>query len=208
MAKKVVEERIAKKKPHLYDRPMQEMSQWIGHFLGVMRNNFPETHLQTERGEAMAIRQGGSRDMRSFNPKDCGWMLVNKTIINNMILCRQRSDSGTNFDLFKYQMGISIAHEIVHFLVGFLIGERSGQQGQQTPPKVVLQPYGTTRRGESGRYWEKLLLGGVSEFYYDDTDSMDKAQAGLPFLFEDGRPTTLGKPIDLNYIQAFINGRE
>jgi hypothetical protein len=62
--------------------------------------------------------------------------------------------------LFKFQMVISVAHEILHFLTGFLTGNLK----PSTPKGVTAEPYGQPRVGEAGRYWESKLLGGFVEF--------------------------------------------
>ena len=189
---------------HIYNRPMSELPQWIDHFLRIMRGNFPLTYLAHMEGDAMAVRQGGTIDMRSFNPKLCGYVDLNRTIISNMILCHPHRKSNFNYDRFKFQMVISIAHEIVHFLTGFLTGKNAARD--LTPPRVGLVPYGSALTGEAGRYWEKLLLGGVAEFYFNPSDPMGKSQAGLPYLFPDGSEPSVGAPIDTDYIEAFVEG--
>ncbi|RFU25472.1 hypothetical protein B7463_g10867, partial [Scytalidium lignicola] len=152
----------------------------------------------------MAVRRGGVDDMSRFDPKLCGDVEVNQTIVNNIVYYRQQSDSDDNYNLFKFQMAISIAHEIVHFLTGFLTGSNSATSG--TPRMVVLEPYGNIRTGEAGRFLESILLGGVAEFYFNANDPLGDKQVGNPYLLDDGYPNFPAKPISRTYIDSFLRG--
>ena len=57
-------------------------------------------------------------------------------------------------------MVIALAHEIFHLLTGFLLGQT---EEPHTPPGISLPEFRVDEIGEAGRYWEKLLLGGLSE---------------------------------------------
>jgi len=160
------------------------------------------TYLSKMEGEAMARRQSGINDMAQFDPKICGYIDINRTIVNNMIICRQNPNSGDNYSLFKFQMAISVAHEIVHFLTGFLTGRITDRP--HTPDTVTLQPYGTRARGEAGRYWESIALGGVTEFYLNERDPLRESQAGTPYLLDNGFNSSPAREISLAYIREFV----
>ncbi|KAI2604690.1 hypothetical protein GGR54DRAFT_621583 [Hypoxylon sp. NC1633] len=105
-ATKIVQERDANRQPipHLYNKPIEEMPKWISLFLSSMRNNFPMTYLSKMEGEAMAVRQDGVNDMEQFHPRVCGYININRTIVNNMIVCHQNPNSADNYSRFKFQM--------------------------------------------------------------------------------------------------------
>jgi hypothetical protein len=50
-----------------------------------------------------------------------------------------------------------MAHELVHVYMLYLLCR--SERG--TPEKVTCPPYGTRRVGESGRHWERHVLGGI-----------------------------------------------
>lgn len=62
-----------------------------------------------------------------------------------------------SYNMFKFQMAITVAHEVIHHLISYLTGKKQ----PHTPPGVSLASYGNTATGESGCYWESRLLGGV-----------------------------------------------
>ncbi|XXG99471.1 hypothetical protein Hte_005810 [Hypoxylon texense] len=105
--------------------------------------------------------------------------------------------AGNNYDRFKFQMVITVAHEIVHLLTGFL----TGTARPLTPPGVSLRT-----AGESGRYWESILLGGVVEIFEDGSDPLRERQAGLPYLIEDSENSAPAQLVSTTYITNFLNG--
>jgi hypothetical protein len=112
------------------------------------------------------------------------------------------SQAGSHsYDMFRFQMAITVAHEIIHLLIGYLTGKKQ----PHTPPEVSLAPYGTMVTGESGRYWESLLLGGVVEFYEDSQDPLGNMQAGTPYLIADGRKSAPARLISTNYVNEFLS---
>lgn len=208
VANAIVNSRRSKKppKPTLYQSG--DMLGWINVFLTCMRNDFPMTYLSSMQGEAMAVRQ--ANDMKSlgaFEPKKIGYMDINRYILNNMISAHKRND-GTNYMLFRFQMVISIAHEIVHFLTGFLTGEKADRVA--TPPDVAAAGYGNRTTGEAGRYWEQFFLGGQVEMWPSVANKagtpMYMLQAGTPYLMADGTPKAAAKVVDANYIKQFMGG--
>ncbi|KAI1077177.1 hypothetical protein F5B20DRAFT_583668 [Whalleya microplaca] len=190
--------------PHVYNRPLDEMPQWIDRFLRSLKANFPTVYLRVCLGEASAVKYNWGDDMAKYNPKVAGHLNVQRSIINNMAYVHgQPPDiARDNYKLFKYQMGITIAHEIVHLLTGYL----TGTARPLTPPRVSLTAYGKSKAGESGRYWESTMLGGVVEFWEDITDPLKERQAGKPYLIKDGRNNVPAKLISMNYINNLLHG--
>lgn len=117
-----------------------------------------------------------------------------------MIYADAQNDSN-NYNLFKFQMAITVAHEIVHLLTGYLTGKKL----PPTPPGVSLPSYGNTNSGESGRYWESQLLGGVVEFYEDKQDALGNKQSGIPYLMDDGRGSAPARLVSIDYVNEFLN---
>jgi hypothetical protein len=199
---------------HLYVGRAAErsLSYWIDHFLNIMRRNFPIIELQKTHFDAMAFRKGGTNNMANFDPRTMGHMVLNIRLLSQMLYHRRlrqsedpeeqaaRGYADVNYSRFKFQIIITIAHELVHFLTAFLTGEESHQFG--TPETVCLDGYGMPPFGEAGRYWEKILLGGVVEYYQVERvpSNIKSKQAGEPYLLANGLSSAEAKPISMSYI--------
>lgn len=86
-----------------------------------------------------------------------------------------KKDSQKDRDQFKalhLRLSITVAHELVHLYNLFLQRQRS----QHTPPKVTYGGYGNDEVGESGRYWESLVFGGVVEMRYTSKMPEDRME--------------------------------
>jgi len=112
------------------------------------------------------------------------------------------SKNSDSCNMFKFQMAITVAHEVNHFLIGFL----TGRMKPPTPPGISLASYGNTSTGESGRHWERMLLGGVVEFYEEIQDPLGNMQAGTPYLIADGRGSAPAWLVSKTYINEFLSG--
>jgi hypothetical protein len=119
-----------------------------------------------------------------------------------MIYAETQNNTSNNNNLFKFQMAITIAHEILHHLTGYL----TGKQQPGTPPSISLDSYGNTRSGESGRWWESKVLGGVVEFYEDKKDPLGNMQAGIPWLISGGRSSAEARLVSMSYVNEFLRG--
>ncbi|KAI2464994.1 hypothetical protein F4781DRAFT_410821 [Annulohypoxylon bovei var. microspora] len=190
--------------PHLYNYPLKEMPHWIDLFLRRMRADFPGVRIGQVDGEAAAQKKSWGNDMNQWTPKDGGFLVFQVRIINNMAHARRqpRDVAQLNYSRFKFQMVISVAHEIVHLLVGYL----TGTARPLTPPRLTLVAYGNDAVGESGRYWESILFGGVVEFYQDSNDTLQERQAGVPWLVQDGRNNVPARLVSMDYINNFLTG--
>lgn len=116
--------------------------------------------------------------------------------------------------IFKFLMIIAMAHELVHFLRGYLLASRS----PQTPPKVRVSGYEThpdddlcgLPRGEAGRFWETILLGGIVESWTNPSikpsDENYRTQAGIPYLLQDGAVTAGARLIPKQTALEFAAG--
>ncbi|KAF4342644.1 hypothetical protein FBEOM_3417 [Fusarium beomiforme] len=113
-------------------------------------------------------------------------------------------DAGVSGNIVLNKMGISVAHEVVHLFIGFL----TGNPRSNTPPLVTLEPYGNRQRGEAGRYWEELVLGGVAECWSNNNDIMGVRQSGTPYLFQNGFARSNGWKVSMSYIERFVDGSE
>ncbi|KPM43931.1 hypothetical protein AK830_g2652 [Neonectria ditissima] len=187
----ILEDRIEGKDPHTYtDRP-ERLPYWVDQFLQEMRSDFPKVYLtNTVRGEARMKKWDWGRDLRRYNAKAAGILQISKMLVDNMVAVGQKiltykttSEEGykncmINWETYIFQLGISLAHEIVHFLTGFL----TGSQFPDTPPAVSYSGFKDNRKGESGRYWEGYLMGGIVDFYADPGDPLGSLQAGVPML--------------------------
>ncbi|KAK8112193.1 uncharacterized protein PG998_008650 [Apiospora kogelbergensis] len=147
---------------HIYRGKMSDMPFWVGQFLTAVRNDFPCVYIDPEvEGEAATQRYNWGEDMRNYVAGTASVVTVSKVIIENMLFARQDPRvAGDAYDIFKFQMGISIAHEIVHLFVGFL----TGTERAMTPPDIRMPGFGESdEHGEAGRYWEKIFLGELSK---------------------------------------------
>ncbi|KAK3377539.1 hypothetical protein B0H63DRAFT_547023 [Podospora didyma] len=119
VARNIIEARNDLGIPHIYNRSIRDLPNIIDFFLATMRRNFPTTYLIFgQGGKASGMKQGGTDNMDDFNPRDTGYMTLNRVIIRNMVECLlpgQPATAGHNYVKFKFQMQISVAHEIVHF---------------------------------------------------------------------------------------------
>ena len=70
----------------------------------------------------MSILQDWGDNMDDYNPASHVEIYQHRVIINNMISAIQTSGSAAenSYLLFKFQMVITLAHELVHCLKGYL----------------------------------------------------------------------------------------
>ncbi|KAH6844654.1 hypothetical protein B0I37DRAFT_166178 [Chaetomium sp. MPI-CAGE-AT-0009] len=139
--------------------------------------------------------------------REAGVLYVKDSIIMNMVYVRGQPEevAGSSYDLYKFQMVVSVAHEIVHFLTGFL----TGTMRPHTPPGVTAEPYGNKpKSGEAGRYWENDFLGGFLEMWSLPDDPLGARQPGVPMLFLSGKADQMtGLEVSMSYIDDFLNQR-
>jgi hypothetical protein len=131
-------------------------------------------------------------------------MLLHRALIDNLLYARELTNS-RDYQVFKFQLSMTIAHEIVHFLTGTLINV---SQRQVTPPAVTSSAYGHRRGGEAGRYWEANFLGGFVEFWSSPRSQRPHSrEAGEAILFSPSpdkltRPKK-GRSVSMSYIEEF-----
>lgn len=203
----IVTERTRLGHPLIYRDSVDRLPDLINRFVREMRVDFPFVYLSIIQGEGEAVRVKDPHwrnDLTKWQPKAAGPLYLHRHIINNMIACLRKPDEAReNYMVFKFQMAITVAHEIVHFLTGLLIDPIPRRQ--YTPPRVTLEIYGDRAKGEAGRFFEKMLLGGVLECYEDPTDRLGDQQAGEPWVFPDSKNSSVGHRVSMAYIHRFIN---
>ncbi|KAK4157366.1 hypothetical protein C8A00DRAFT_40211 [Chaetomidium leptoderma] len=192
--------------PHIYRDSLANMPYWIQRFLQSMRENFPPISISGGfNGEAAASKYDWGQDMNDYDAGGAGVLYVSEAIISNMTHVRQQASAstGSSYELFKFQMTISVAHEIVHFLTGFITGTIL----PDTPPAVTAVPYNDRGDvGEAGRYWESMFLGGFVECWSSTSDPLGPRQAGLPYLFNAGsKQSATGQQVSMSYVEEFLN---
>lgn len=192
-----------KERDNLYTDSLDNMPFWINRFLVRVREDFFTVFIADIPGDAQAERLQWTTpyNMAAYTAGSSGNLFLNRILVENMVRAHQRPPPEA-YARFKFQLGISIAHEVVHFLTGFLLGSPRSN----TPRGVSLAGWGNTRTGEAGRYWEGVLLGGVVEFRSDNDDPLGVRQAGTPYLFPTGHPEVPGRRISLNYITEIVDG--
>lgn len=77
--------------------------------------------------------------MSTYSGGEATFLSVSKDIIESMVYARQQQQDpnvagGDSCDTFKFQMGLSIAHEIIHLFVGF----KTGSERAMTPPNANM----------------------------------------------------------------------
>ncbi|KAF4469571.1 hypothetical protein FALBO_3533 [Fusarium albosuccineum] len=193
------------------NQDMPDMAGWINSFLNSVKQDFPTVIVdEGVQGEAFVRRLEWGNSMDDYRAGPAADMHLSSVIIENMVYAREQFDPQSSdyqhytdsYNMFKFQMGISIAHEIMHLLTGFLVGNPK----QNTPPRVTMPGFGTRRNGESGRYWERIFLGGAVEFWSSENDILGVRQAGTPYLFPDGQPSSAGRQVSRRYINNFLAG--
>ncbi len=223
----------SRQEPHIYTDKLANLPRWIDRFLASMRDHFPLVLISTlTEGEAETKKKDWGSDMRMYVAADAGTLYLNHDIIANMGHAmdqrqareeRERQNSRTRsgakgkkandqpqepdeYQLFKFQMVISVAHELVHFLTGFLTGTAK----PNTPLAVTAEPY-STKDGEAGRFWEAQFLGGFVEYWAPELSEGDSPDTlrhpGRPYLFDEGSVSTaLGYEVSSSYILDFLRG--
>lgn len=103
------------------------------------------------------------------------------------------------YNVYMFQMTISVAHELGHFLTGFLSGT-----GRPVTPDEVGVPGAA---GEAGYFWESLALGGIVDFFADQSDPNNVEQPGVPYIFDDAQDDARGRKVSMTWINDFVSGR-
>ncbi|KAH7240891.1 uncharacterized protein BKA55DRAFT_693135 [Fusarium redolens] len=181
---------------HIYEDDPRNMPWWVDFFLNRLRASFPNVVLSNHiKGEGSAQKSNWARGglkMREWDPSMAGTMRLNKKVIENMITAGNNSASTNNpdelaaFESFMFLVSVTIAHELMHLFVGFL----TGYNWPATPPQLSFLPelfnneIDNEEVGESGRYWEGMVLGGTIETYENTSNPLGTRQAGDLFLFD------------------------
>ncbi|KAF3805003.1 hypothetical protein GCG54_00005748 [Colletotrichum gloeosporioides] len=208
LANQLVALRNAKKTPekHLYKGSPEDMHLTINLFLQKIRSSFPLVFLTLFDGEGVTTKRKGEwgDNLQNYEPQVAVWLELHSYIIDNMLFARQQSKevAGHSYALFKFQMVITVAHEICHMLTNFL----TGAHRPNTPSSLKVAGYGGPRTGESGRWWEVQMFGGLVEFYENQKDPLGARQAGVPYLMTNGNPKSPARQLSINYVLEFVNG--
>ncbi|KAK8030213.1 hypothetical protein PG993_011504 [Apiospora rasikravindrae] len=204
VAKAILEEYNDRGRGHIYRDSLTNLPGWIDRFLKCLRGDFPSVYISEGiPGEAQARRHSWGNDMKKYEAPDAVDLFIHKVLIDNVVYCRNNPEiTGNAYQLFKFQLGVVIAHEFIHCLTGFFTGTSSAN----TPPNVTLPHYGNTRTGEAGRFWESKLLGGVLEMWSSPEDGLGVRQPGTPYLFEGGGRDKSGRRVSMEYISDFNKG--
>ncbi|KAF5261425.1 hypothetical protein FOXYS1_7877 [Fusarium oxysporum] len=181
---------------HIYEDDPRNMPWWVDFFLNRLRATFPNVVLSNHiNGEGQTEKSNWARGglkMRQWDPSMAGTMRLNKKVIENMITAGNNSastnhpDELTAFESFMFLVSVTIAHELMHLFIGFL----AGYNWPSTPPQLSFLPelfnneIDDQEVGESGRYWEGVVLGGTVETYEDTSNPLGSRQAGDLFLFD------------------------
>lgn len=80
-ATKILENRINRGDPHVYNDRPERLRYWVDQFLQEMRSDFPNVYLtSTVRGEARMRKWEWGRDIRRYNAKAAGILQINKMV--------------------------------------------------------------------------------------------------------------------------------
>ncbi|TPX11442.1 uncharacterized protein E0L32_007861 [Thyridium curvatum] len=174
------------------------MDEYIDLFLQRMRSGFPEVYVMHSKGEAVTVRYnwaGRNDRLEDYQPVDAGQLRLSPRILQNMTATRNND----TYNVYMFQMTISVAHELGHFLTGFLSGT-----GRPVTPDEVGVPGAA---GEAGYFWESLALGGIVDFFADQSDPNNVEQPGVPYIFDDAQDDARGRKVSMTWINDFVSGR-
>lgn len=191
--------------PHTFKGARTRLPNYITHFLQKLREDFPFVHLEWADGQATTDRYDWGSDCSQYRPKSAGFIIVHRAIVNNMIYISQQSSevAGNNYERYQFEMGITMAHEIVHLFTGYI----TGTMYPITPRIVTCNPYVHGKEGEAGRYWELKLLGGVLECYTNKNDPLGlRRQAGEFYIVKPGFGNAEARAISDDFITDFLAG--
>ncbi|KAK4112796.1 hypothetical protein N656DRAFT_779027 [Canariomyces notabilis] len=141
-------------------------------FLDSIRENPPNMVVSSRLvGEGVVQRQDWAHG-RGFNAKWAAMFRLNGRIIDDAI---EAAEDGLleEFQRFLLLMGIATVHELIHVFVAQFVG--NGRD--LTPPQVNFPGRGTAS-GESGRFYERQLIGFVVQSYYDRNHPLGERQPG------------------------------
>ncbi|KAL2196943.1 hypothetical protein P885DRAFT_37184 [Corynascus similis CBS 632.67] len=136
----------------------------ISQYLRKIRTSFPHVLVSDRFGMETKNGRTTKRDcMGDFEPKaaaviELSGMLVNRLVTTYTSL--KAADSPTmkmRFKTLHVRLSLTVAHELVHAFNLYLIRDRR----KHTPPGVTAGGYGNSAVGESGRFWERELTGGI-----------------------------------------------
>lgn len=109
------------KPDHIYHDDLSRMPLWINRFLECMREDFPPVYLAKSDGEGYTKREVWGTNMKDYVAAEAGKLVLNKALIDNMLFARE-NEARHSYNVFRFQLAITIAHELLHFLTGFLTG--------------------------------------------------------------------------------------
>ncbi|KAK4247302.1 hypothetical protein C7999DRAFT_14622 [Corynascus novoguineensis] len=136
----------------------------VSDYLESTRASFPHVLVSNKFGMQTKNGRTNKRSWKDkFDPKaaaaiELSGMLVSRLV--TMYTSLKTEDSPilrTRFRTLHVRLSFTIAHELVHAFTHYLIRNKR----RHTPPKVTAGGYGNSEVGESGRFWERELAGGV-----------------------------------------------
>ena len=88
------------------------------------------------------------------------------------------------YTIFRFLLGVTIAHELVHCFMNFL----SKTEEKDTPINTLgMSLTNTGPWSDSGTLWESLTLGGTVVAFKVSNHPLRRRQAGIPWLFVSDR---------------------
>ncbi|KAI1325017.1 hypothetical protein F5Y16DRAFT_423441 [Xylariaceae sp. FL0255] len=173
-----------------------DMPNFIDFFLATTRRNFPDIRLTHKLpGEAVSERfkwSDADSTVYDWNPREAVRLNISRKIINSMIATK----NVTEYNVFMYQIIISVAHEILHFLTGAV----NGGDYPKTPDTLIIG----RGNGEAGFFWELHALGGITKFYAPFSRPRDTEQPGIPYIFRGIDLSDIGIPLSQRIVDNFV----
>ncbi|KAK4244760.1 hypothetical protein C7999DRAFT_43634 [Corynascus novoguineensis] len=143
-------------------------------YLSQIRASFPHVLVSDKFGMQTKNGRTNKRNCKeAFDPKAAAAIELNAMLVNRLVTTYtslKSTDSTiirTRFRTLHVRLSLTIAHELVHVFNHYIVRN----QRRHTPPKVTAGGYGNSKVGESGRFWEKELTGGVVDIRLSENDT-------------------------------------
>ncbi|KAL1861848.1 hypothetical protein VTK73DRAFT_6895 [Phialemonium thermophilum] len=171
----------------------QHRDRCVRRFVDSLLSEFPVIVLKDIPEDAASVLRTWGADAKKFSPRESGELHLNKKVIDHMAQIQDEGKNGpppTKYYAFKLYAIMAIGKQMARFFRNYLT-----QKGQEADV-------------ESGRAWERLLLGGRLEFWTrPDTQAVDKTHPGMPYLLEDDSEKAGARTVPYKTAVRFVSGK-
>ncbi|KAB5578809.1 hypothetical protein GE09DRAFT_561656 [Coniochaeta sp. 2T2.1] len=166
--------------PELRNLKESDIEPKVNGYLNSVRRSFPHVVVTNRFGMATKNGRTNKQDCAgTFEPKTAAVIEINEMLMFRLadacrvLMARDSESNKRHFRNLHFRLSITMAHELVHVYNLFL---RRGRY-DHTPPHVTYGGHGDDRAGESGRYWEYVVLGGFVDMRDTTPNPADRMEA-------------------------------